>query len=695
MSVDETRQRIIIIAKCYLGYKEGYNNDNLFGTWYGMPNQPWCAMFVSYCMHKAGVSENTVPKFAYCPTGFNWFANKGQTRDRNYVPQTGDIIFFDWEQDGVIDHVGIVDRVVNNIVYTVEGNHSDQVNIYSYQIGDSQIRGYAVPNYTGNEQIENSTTEAPSEMPLIYKGSTGEAVTYAQNKLISKGYILNYGADGIFGSETEQIVRQFQADNGLAVDGMIGPATWAKLEDPTTIMPSSYPGSLIGYGASGDNVKKVQDELIRRGYNVEGGADGIFGNGTKNAVITFQTDNGLDADGIVGKNTWDTLFPQSGMVSTYPGYIITMGARGENVVKIQQKLIALGYTVSGGVDGQYGYGVQAAVKQFQSDNGLSVDGDVGPITWDALFPKEQVSVSYPGYLMAYGMADDNIKLLQRRLSDLGYSVGSVDGIYGNNTKNAVTKFQSDRGLDADGIVGENTWNELFNAITPSTDPNNPTNSEDDSLMVESLKQFLGEEIIPYLDGIMNTLQKLKALRSRENTFAILMNYDDIVTKYSKQFKVRKSLIQTIIMWECGVEGLDDSLADTAVKTYYETGIGKNDCSTGICQIFASTAINAFNFAIDRGIITGNKMNPNNEGDLKTVWYQLNGDVDYNIKMASLNLLYCAYQKNGGYDYDTEEYKVKNILSRYNGTGEAANEYGIRNYGLYKIFEKYNEVVRAL
>ncbi len=137
--------------------------------------------------------------------------------------------------------------------------------------------------------------------------------------------------------------------------------------------------------------------------------------------------------------------------------------------------------------------------------------------------------------MAYGMADDNIKLLQRRLSDLDYSVGSVDGIYGNNTKNAVTKFQFDRGLDANGIV----WNELFNTITPSTDPNNPTNSEDDSLMVESLKQFLGEEIIPYLDCIMNTLQKLKALRNRDNTFAILMNYDDIVTKYSKQFKIYK------------------------------------------------------------------------------------------------------------------------------------------------------------
>lgn len=66
-------------------------------------------------------------------------------------------------------------------------------------------------------------------------------------------------------------------------------------------MPSSYPGAVIGMGARGENVVKIQNELIRRGYDVPGGADGQYGSGCKSAVIKFQNDNGLTADGIVGK----------------------------------------------------------------------------------------------------------------------------------------------------------------------------------------------------------------------------------------------------------------------------------------------------------------------------------------------------------------------------------------------------------
>ena len=234
-----------------------------------------------------------------------------------------------------------VDRVENNTIYTVEGNHDDQVNQFNYPVGSNQIYGFVVPSYTGNEVVENSPDVPSSEMPLLYKGTTGETVKYAQNKLISKGYSVgSYGADGIFGSATEQAVRNFQADNGLSVDGMIGPCYMGKIRRSTTVMPSTYPGSVIGMGARGENVVKIQNELMRRGYEVSGGADGQYGSGVKAAVIQFQQDNGLDADGIVGKNTWDALFPQSGQ-STYPGYIITMGARGENVVKNTRKIMLL------------------------------------------------------------------------------------------------------------------------------------------------------------------------------------------------------------------------------------------------------------------------------------------------------------------------------------------------------------------
>ncbi len=697
MSVNDTRERILLIGKCFLGYKEGYNNDNIFGNWYGMPNQPWCAMFVSYCMSKAGVSQDVVKKFASCSAGWNWFANKGQTRDRNYIPLRGDIIFFDWEPekgDGM-DHVGIVDNYMKGYVYVLEGNHDDKVNIFKYPANDIEIYGYAVPAYTGNEVVENSPSEPHTDMPLLYKGRTGDTVKYAQNKLISKGYSLSsYGADGIFGSETEQAVRRFQANNGLSVDGMIGPATWAKLEDSSTSMPSSYPGTVIDMGARGENVVKIQNELIRRGYDVPGGADGQYGSGCRNAVKQFQADNGLEVDGSVGKATWDALFPITTTSSSYPGYIITMGARGENVVKIQNELIRRGYDVPGGADGQYGSGCRNAVRQFQADYGLEVDGDVGETTWNALFPlqNQQVNVPYPGYLMAEGMSDSNISIIQSRLSNLGYSVGTIDGIFGENTKNAVKQFQSSKGLTADGIVGEATWNALFNYKNTSV-----SNSKDDVLTVNTLKAQMKSELVPYLDGIMNTLQKTKSIRSREATYNDLASYDSIITRYSKQFKVRKSLIQTIIMWEHGVEGLDDTIADGLVTDYYEKGsiVGKKDSSTGVCQIFAGTAIKAYNFAIEQGLINANPLNPENENDLKTVWYTLHNDVDFNIKMATLNLLACAYEKNGGYNYDTNPSYIKRILERYNGSGDKAVEYGERNYGLYKLFEKYNEAMRAI
>ena len=493
MSVENTRKSILSIAKVYLGYKEGYNNDNIFGDWYGMPNQPWCAMFVSFCMYKAGVSQDVVQRFASCTVGWNWFRGKGRTKDRSYTPTIGDIIFFDWGADGGLNHVGLVDRVENGRVYTVEGNKNDHVTQYSYDVNDPEIYGYVVPAYTGNETIQetNTVTTPSTNYPTIGRGSTGIYVKEAQNKLIAKGYSLSkYGADGIFGAETERVVRDFQADNGIANDGIIGPITWGKLNNDSTIMPSTYPGSVIGMGARGENVVKIQNELIRRGYEVSGGADGAFGSGCRNAVMQFQTDNGLTADGMVGKQTWDKLFPQSGVISSYPGYVLQMGARGEEVVAVQEKLISLGYTVSGGADGAFGSGTRDAVRLFQASKGIKVDGSVGKETWDALFPTQTVVTSYPGYLIAEGMSDYNVTLIQTQLSKLGHRVGAIDGIFGSSTKAAVIQFQLINRLASDGIVGPATWNKLFNINVEDT----PTQESNESVfaLLRKLYSYAGQ-----------------------------------------------------------------------------------------------------------------------------------------------------------------------------------------------------------
>ena len=108
----------------------------------------WCACYVSWCADQCGYIESgIIPKFAGCVDGANWFKGNGQWQDRNYEPQAGDIIFFDWEGDGETDHVGIVEKCENGVVYTVEGNSGDACRQNQYTVGSSSIYGYGVPAY--------------------------------------------------------------------------------------------------------------------------------------------------------------------------------------------------------------------------------------------------------------------------------------------------------------------------------------------------------------------------------------------------------------------------------------------------------------------------------------------------------------------------------------------------------------------
>ena len=79
--------------------------------------------------------------------GVDWFNARGQFQDASYVPAAGDIIFFDWGNDGTIDHVGIVESVTNGVVNTIEGNSGDVCARQSYSMGSDSIYGYGVPAY--------------------------------------------------------------------------------------------------------------------------------------------------------------------------------------------------------------------------------------------------------------------------------------------------------------------------------------------------------------------------------------------------------------------------------------------------------------------------------------------------------------------------------------------------------------------
>ena len=127
-----------------------------YWSWYGFTSRvDWCAIFVSWCANECGyIDAGVIPKFAGCVQGSRWFKDRGLWQDKSYTPNPGDIIFFDWDdpdgfsgpQDGVPDHVGIVERVENGRVYTVEGNSGDKCCQRSYTLGYYEIYGYGRPN---------------------------------------------------------------------------------------------------------------------------------------------------------------------------------------------------------------------------------------------------------------------------------------------------------------------------------------------------------------------------------------------------------------------------------------------------------------------------------------------------------------------------------------------------------------------
>ena len=127
-----------------------------YWSWYGFGSRvEWCACFVSWCFNECGyLDTGTAPKFAGCVGGVEWFRSREQWADNTIEPAPGMIVFFDWNdpngasgpQDGEADHVGIVEKCENGIVYTIEGNSGDSCRQNQYPVGYYEILGYGILN---------------------------------------------------------------------------------------------------------------------------------------------------------------------------------------------------------------------------------------------------------------------------------------------------------------------------------------------------------------------------------------------------------------------------------------------------------------------------------------------------------------------------------------------------------------------
>ncbi len=374
--------------------------------------------------------------------------------------------------------------------------------------------GIALYQNSNIQDVEESYPGTPLKV-----GSSGTAVTTIQRQLsrIVQDFpgFGDIAVDGNFGSGTESVVKAFQRQFALTSDGIVGRSTWYAIsyiyvsikdlseltsegEKPTgTPSTGEFAGTTLKVGSSGSSVAELQFYISKISqYNPSIpslDSDGEFGSATEAAVKAFQSYYGLEVDGIVGQITWDAVYekyiyytsdalpPEQGDIWEYPGSPLSNGSSGDNVQAIQFWLNIISYNYSDipkvTADGKFGPATQAAVEDFQSYFGLTVDGIVGEATWNKLFevfsltvnyllPPGQRPGEYPGTSLKQGSTGDSVREMQFYLFTLSaYYVDitpiGYDGLFGAKTTAAVIQFQQLFNLDDDGIVGRITWTAIY------------------------------------------------------------------------------------------------------------------------------------------------------------------------------------------------------------------------------------------
>lgn len=268
----ELRRKVADVAKSYIGAKESdgshkpiidlYNQIVPLPRGYKMKyTDPWCATFVSVISYLCGLLSY-MPAECGCDPMINLYKKMGRWEENDaYNAEIGDVVFYDWQDSGVGDNVGSADHVgiiVDNsgsYFTVVEGNMSDAVGTRKLPKNGKNIRGFGLPGYFA------ASDENP-EIPVVDESSGVVSVNPNPPDLIKNSIVielpeLSYGAG---------------------------------LNNPNPV------------------VKAAQLLLVGRNYSCGGaGTDGEFGNGTLAGVKNYQTEHGLEVDGIIGRETWMSL----------------------------------------------------------------------------------------------------------------------------------------------------------------------------------------------------------------------------------------------------------------------------------------------------------------------------------------------------------------------------------------------------
>lgn len=441
-------------------------------------------------------------------------------------------------------------------------------------IMDANIQAFL---YTGTLKNASGTktsvkTLSPVEGVSMKKGNKGTQVKELQKRLQELGY---YKGDitGTYDTNTIGAVRSFQKKNGLKADGTAGAETQKMIysadaiiasatatpkvtEAPTPTPTVAVPEESLKSGAKGEDVKTLQRRLKELGY-YKSVIDGKLGRDTEKALKDFQEANGLTADGVAGKATYEKLFsadvlakgttptpqptetpaPGKEDASAVTWTTLRSGDAGDDVAQLQEALASLGY-FTGKVDGTFGTDTTAAVKAFQKANGLTQDGAAGENTQKLLYggkakaatatakptatPKAKATAT-PAPTQAVtvlkkGSTGSDVKALQKKLIELGYLSGKADGVYGADTMAAVKAYQKANKLKADGVAGANTLNSLNGSGSQSASSSDSSKNSTSSVKAASTAKPSASRV-----QYANWYDKIKAI-AKKYPYATVYDY---------------------------------------------------------------------------------------------------------------------------------------------------------------------------
>lgn len=262
-------------------------------------------------------------------------------------------------------------------------------------------------------------TSGATVYETIRPEARGEEVARLQQALLAEGYSL--AVDGIYGRQTRRAVTLFQRAKGLKVDGIAGNETLSRLygnktpradaAPATSAVPTvSATSATLRPGMRGTAVQALQEALNRHGFGLK--PDGIYGRATTQAVRRYQIQNKLRVDGVAGNQTLSLLLgstaseedaggaidrpdsdytapgtkPATETAGASVGQTLRRGSAPEQIAYLQQALLKEG-TSNLETDGVFGTQTAAAVRNFQSSNGMPASGSADPATLALLYQK--------------------------------------------------------------------------------------------------------------------------------------------------------------------------------------------------------------------------------------------------------------------------------------------------------------------